>query len=730
MIQSFWRYSHLALAVSSFLLLTIASFTGIILAFEPVSERLKGYEINNSAAIKLAEVVPLLKEKYSDIQQIERDDYNRVIVVYTDEQGNNQKIFVHPGTGKILGKVQPQPAIFEWATTLHRSLFLHETGRVIVGITSFLLILIAATGIVLVVQRQKGWKRFFAKVEPRRTVQYYHIIFGRVSLFFILAIALTGTYLFLDRFAIKAENKSVKVNIDNIKEEPALPPTAFHIFKTTSLSQLKSLQYPFSDFPEDYYTLKLIDRELAINQFTGHVLAQEKYTSAADLAAWNMRWHTGRSNAVWAVVLAIASGYILFFIYSGFVITWKRLRSRSANKFTAAESEIILLVGSENGSTYDFAKPLYKQLLKQGYKVYISSMDEYMVYNNATHLIILTGTYGEGEAPANARKFIEKLDAIEQTRKIQYSVIGFGSRSYKHFCGYAFDIHEHILNKKNMAPLLEVYTVDDRSPADFYTWLTAWSKAANITVKQPLRLSGRGFHGKGIRMKMVYKSALNTSDTFVMRMQPIGFAKKITSGDLLAIYPANDYRERLYSVGKIGKHIQLSVKWHEGGLGSNYLYNLNDGELLKTRVVKNVHFHFPRKAQAVIMIANGTGIAPFMGMIDANYKKLETYLYAGFRTREAFAYYDDFLSVAKKEYKLTQCHLSLSREENKEYVFHSLQKNTHEIAALLQRGAVIMICGSLAMYKDVMHVLREICNNNHLNFEELQQQGKILSDCY
>ena len=49
---------------------------------------------------------------------------------------------------------------------------------------------------------------------------------------------------------------------------------------------------------------------------------------------------------------------------------------------------------------------------------------------------------------------------------------------------------------------------------------------------------------------------------------------KFNSGDLLAIYPANDTRERLYSIGNHSGNIQLVVKLHPNGLGSGFLNNL------------------------------------------------------------------------------------------------------------------------------------------------------------
>ena len=106
---------------------------------------------------------------------------------------------------------------------------------------------------------------------------------------------------------------------------------------------------------------------------------------------------------------------------------------------------------------------------------------------------------------------------------------------------------------------------------------------------------------------------------------------KFTSGDLLAIYPANDNRERLYSIGNRNGNIQLAVKLHPSGLGSEFLYNLKPGDTIKAQIINNHAFHFPKKAKKVALISNGTGIAPFLGMIEQNKKKTEIHLYSGFR---------------------------------------------------------------------------------------------------
>jgi sulfite reductase (NADPH) flavoprotein alpha-component len=106
---------------------------------------------------------------------------------------------------------------------------------------------------------------------------------------------------------------------------------------------------------------------------------------------------------------------------------------------------------------------------------------------------------------------------------------------------------------------------------------------------------------------------------------------------------------RFYSIGKVDNSLQLIIRLHPNGLGSDFLYNLHKGATIKARVIKNTHFHFPKKATKVALISNGTGIAPFLGMLDENKSKLETHLYCGFRNND---------ELTKKYSKTAHKHIS------------------------------------------------------------------------
>ncbi|MDQ6479412.1 PepSY domain-containing protein [Dyadobacter sp. LHD-138] len=729
---SIWRYSHLALAVSSFLLLTLASLTGVVLSFQPLSEKLYSYRADKFDEITLAQSLPVLKQTYPEINALSVDANQFVQIKGTDANGEKLVAYIDPVTGKILGHPEKKSEFFEWVTALHRSLFLHEAGRFFVGLTAFLLLLISISGTILIVQRQRGWKRFFTRIVRDNFAQYYHVVLGRLSLIPICILALTGTYLSLNRFGLtETPQISAKIDFDAIQSKPERKTADFDIFKGIKLSQVQTIEFPFSEDVEDYYTLKLRDREVTVNQITGEVLSEVKYPATALLTEFSLDLHTGRASALWAIVLAVASGNILFFIYSGFIIMFRRRRNRAKNKYTAQESEFIILVGSENGSTFGFANAVYQQLITGGKTAYMTELNDYAVFPKASHIIIMTATYGLGDAPTNAGRFALLLAKYPQEQSVQFSVIGFGSHSYPDFCKFAFEIDNLLSKEKWAVPMLEIHTVHDKSPHEFGEWITTWSQHADI----PLVVSSEllpARQEKAQSLTVIDKTAVfQPGEDFLIRLRPKNRVK-FTSGDLLAIYPANDHRERLYSIGKVGKDIQLSVKLHDKGLGSDYLYRQDSGTIItNARIVVNAHFHFPAQTAPVIMISNGTGIAPFLGMIDQRRPGTDCYLYCGFRDQKSFSVYRQALDNNLEENKLGGLQVAYSREGEKQYVKDLLFRDEAFVADVLAKEGVVMLCGSLSMQKDVVNLLENICQN-HLkrSVSYYQSRSQVVMDCY
>src|SRR5690606_41678991 len=101
--------------------------------------------------------------------------------------------------------------------------------------------------------------------------------------------------------------------------------------------------------------------------------------------------------------------------------------------------------------------------------------------------------------------------------------------------------------------------------------LAAWSRDSSAKTRHALATAPTIYNSKvpAIRKFEVVSKTLVSDDnsTFKIILKPVK-SVKFDSGDLLAIYPAKDNRERFYSIGRQGKNVQLIVKLFPDGLGS------------------------------------------------------------------------------------------------------------------------------------------------------------------
>jgi sulfite reductase (NADPH) flavoprotein alpha-component len=733
MTLSIWRYSHLLLAISSSLFILIASVTGIILAFEPISNQLQPYAVENLHEISIAETITVLEEKYQEVIFVEVTNDDFVVASVITDEGDNDGFYIDPTTGEKLGDIVEKAPIFKFATNLHRSLFLKSTGRFLVGFVSFLLFLIVITGSILIAKRQGGIKRFFSKVIKENFAQYYHIQLGKLMFIPLVIITLTGVYLSLEKFSLLPSYTAVHETTEIpyvIKEDVNF--ADFEVFRNTSLSNVKFIDFPFSKDVEDFFLVELDDAELQVHQYTGEILSSYQFPWVELTSQWSLALHTGQGSILWAIILLLASIALLFFMYSGFKMTLQRTKKRiiPKNKYTKDTAECIILVGSETGNTYRFASVFYDALLANGKTAFISQLNKYESYANAKHLIVMTATYGEGEAPSNAKNFENLLKSTTQANKIQYSVVGFGSLMYPEFCKYAVDADALLQAHDQFEAVMPVFKINNQSFTAFQDWAKEWGNLTGIPMqiakpKVDINLK------KLTSFSVVKRSELNTDDTFLIQLQP---AKKLKfqSGDLLAFYPEKDQVERQYSIGKIGNDIVLSVKKHEFGVCSSYLSQLSSEDSVKAKIKRNHEFHFPTYADEIVMIANGTGIGPFLGMIDENTKHKKLHLFWGTRTKASAEVYKDILDEGIASKKLTNLHIAYSQETSqKEYVQDIVAQKSEFIAEILKNDGVIMICGAIAMQNQVLEILDKIATEKlQQPLSDFEHMEQLKMDCY
>ena len=479
MILSIWRFCHFSLAAVASLFLIIASLTGAILAFEPITDSLKNYSINNLNEISLKETLNVLDKKFKEVYEIQITNEDFVSAKVLTFSNQTEEVYLNPINGETLEKIKPKSKFFSFFTNLHRSLFFKKIGRVFVGIISFILSLITLTGLMLLIQRQGGILKIFKKINENNFSEKYHVVFSRIFALPIFLIAISGAYLTFDRFMIGDLQTSISF------EEEILSENKYLKFDLIALNKVKKVVYPFSRSESDYYTIELSDRSVMVNQYNNRIHSQRFYPFSYFAKEWFYNLHTGKGNLLLSIILFVSSISILFFIFTGFKISTKSILRKLNIKYLSSEkdSKYIILVGSEKGNTFEFAKFLSTQILSFGEKVIIKPLNSYKIYNQAETLIILTSTYGEGDPPSNANNFISLFKKFNQPNKINFSIIGFGSLKYPKFCAFAVDIDRMIRPLDNFEEIVPLMKVNRRSVVEFNKWVKQWNKSKITSVK-------------------------------------------------------------------------------------------------------------------------------------------------------------------------------------------------------------------------------------------------------
>ena len=729
MIRSIWRYSHFFLALISAIFLILASITGAILSFEPISKITSPYYTGDLNSIQVSETILNLQDNYKEILEIEVTENDLIKASIIDLNGKNENIYVNPFNGERIGTVKSKSPFFRFVINLHRSLFLKSIGRFFVGLFSLLLFFIAISGVFLLAQQQGGFKRWFFKVQNSTFTRRYHIILGRWFLIPIIIIALTGTFLSAEKFSLMPKD-FINNDINNslFHETKQRPLNNFPIFNSLKLNQVRKIIFPFSKDSEDYFELALNKKELLVNQYTGQIIS-EKYYPFVELASrFSLKLHTGQGNIIWSIILLLSSLSLLFFIFSGFAISLKRLRKNKILNldWDKNEADYVILVGSETGNTFSLANHFYNGLKKIGKKVYISELNEYNTFKSAKFLIVFTSTYGDGEAPSNSSNFEALFKTITPKSELKFCVVGFGSLFYPKYCNFAIKIDELLGNNNLFERILPLVKINNQSEVAFIDWVKKWNSITGMKLETILSHQTKRHKNKK-EFVVIEKTPLNIDNTTLLKLRPKTKCN-FQSGDILNIVPPGDGINRKYSIARIDNDIVLSVKWHPKGICSSFLSTLKENDTLLASIEINSDFHFPKKAPSVWFISNGTGIAPFIGMINKNIDTPKKLFWGG-RTKTSFECYREKLNssfLKSKNHKL-----AFSQEINKSYVQNILMEQKKDVVKTIKEGGVFMLCGSLSMQNAVLDVLEKILFNE-LNqpISILENSGQLLIDCY
>lgn len=178
------------------------------------------------------------------------------------------------------------------------------------------------------------------------------------------------------------------------------------------------------------------------------------------------------------------------------------------------------------------------------------------------------------------------------------------------------------------------------------------------------------------------------------------------------------------------------------GAASGFLCGLLSGTThLRAFVQKAPHFHLPDDTRApILMIAAGTGIAPFRGFLRALQQAQvmrPLWLVFGIRRQDEDALYREELNALQAA-GMCRVIMALSRESSGQYVQDVLLDHADTVWQWLENGGHMYVCGSTAMGAGVEQALQEIIhqaaglkdNAAQAWFDTLRDTGRYHKDVY
>ena len=733
------RLTHRWPGLVAGLVVLVLALSGAALSVFPAIERAGAPQA--ASALSVAELTTRVQQSHPGLEQIRRAASGR-LVAYWFDAGTPGAAVIDPATGQDAGSADPS-AVELWFTNLHRSLFLDDAGRIVAAMAAAALLVLALSGAALVARRMGGWRRWFGRTRGPWAGRL-HVELARFAVGGLLLSSLTGLWMTASVFSLVPDIAVKPAPATATAGLPHLSPEQIALFSQTPVADMTELTFPYPDDPADVYTLKTAGGTALVDPGTGQVL------SSAARGAWErtteimVMLHTGQGAAVLGLILGLMVLTVPALALTGWVqwLSARRSGIRIKGNVAAARAETILLVASEGGSTWGFARTLRDALTAAGHSVHAAPIGQFdpVRYSHARRIIILAATYGMGEAPTSARGVLDRIRNLPRPPLASLAVLGFGDRSFPDFCAYADNLAQ-AARAIGWAELAPVATVDRQSPQDFARWGRDLGAALGIELElshlpeaprcETLRLVQRRDYGAEVQAPTAILRFALPARSLWSRLTRQGFAR-FQAGDLLGILPAGSDVPRFYSLASSARDgfVEICVRKLPGGLCSGQLTGLAPDATVAAFLRRNPEFRPAKSRAPVILIGAGTGIGPLAGFLRANHLQRPMHLFFGARTPTSDLLYDEELKEWTTEGRLTTLTTAFSRHGRQAYVQDRLQEDAGRIGRLLSEGAQIMVCGGREMAHAVREVLGDILATTGQSPATLKAEGRYAEDIY
>nr|WP_278254356.1 sulfite reductase flavoprotein subunit alpha [Sphingobium sp. BYY-5] len=528
-------------------------------------------------------------------------------------------------------------------------------------------------------------------------------------------------------------------------------------------------------------------RILKVERYADRSLGQVIATSMYELHRGAFFGLPGR------IILFLTSLAMPLFTVTGFLLYIARRRRKRPleplsldNLPATIDAQATLVVfASQTGGAERLARQTAASL--GGARVESLSSIDAALLAQVDRALFVVSTYGEGEPPDGVRRFARQAMATpSDAAHLHYAVLALGDREYPDFCAFGHQV-DHWLHAGGAQRLFDMIEVDGEDSDARRQWqqqLAALGARPDVpdwtpARYEPWRLAERRLLNPGSAGGSAWLIALEPNGgplpdweagdiaEILPQNDPIRVAALIeTRNDgvemmvedhLLAgqlarsilpdsLAPANaipDLRplpHREYSVASIpgDGRIELLVRQFirtDGslGLGSGWLtQHAPLGAEISLRVRANSGFRAPHGDHPLILIGNGTGLAGLRGHLRqaAARGSKGHWLFFGERNALHDALLADELDARLADRTLARLDRAWSRDPGcGRYVQHLVMEAAETIGEWVDRGAAILVCGSLeGMAPAVDIALRAALGDERL--EAMAETGFYRRDIY
>lgn len=462
------------------------------------------------------------------------------------------------------------------------------------------------------------------------------------------------------------------------------------------------------------------------------------------------------------------------------------------NKLSQSQTQnaTLLAYASQSGTALHIAK-YFNDSLPNTFDLRCVSTLKPESLSHYTRALFIASTYGDGEPPEKAQRFMTRINQAEPfTKRIEFSVLALGDRSYPHFCAFGHQLATLLQTKgaKTMSPVTEV-DKSDRSVID--GWWRDVSQTLPLNDGKPIT-----FEVEASKLKIISNKQLNANNNQrpAHRISLSHPGLTYQAGDLLEVLPRaneqqclNRLKEQLldanHTVTHLGKKkslisairdchwtnetattaqdlidqlkplaprvysiasapsasstIDVFVRRHtqedgSPGLASHFLCDSKAKQTIKATIRTHPNFHLPQEDCPLILIGAGTGIAPLIGLLKERAVREQPnqhWLFFGEQNEQDDFYFKEDIFQMLETGSLTHLTTAWSRQ-NDGHIHNKMALHADSIKHWIkEEDAVVFVCGrQIGFGESTTNRLSEILTPE--GYAQLKENNRIRTDLY